>query len=112
MSSTVSSLLEGMLRTEIVDTPDVARVLGTSVRSVARWTAAGSTPRRDSEERLLELKAVVDLLRDVMRDETARLWLRSPVPALDYEKPIDLIERGDYRRVIGAILSIAESVTA
>lgn len=69
-------------------------------------------PRRQNEERLLELEAVIDVLREVMRDEPARLWLRSPVPALDYDKPMDLIEQGEYRRVIGAILSIGEGVTA
>jgi putative toxin-antitoxin system antitoxin component (TIGR02293 family) len=110
--STVAVLLDDMLSSEIVDAPDVARVLGTSPRSVARWSADGVMPRRENEERLLELKAVVDVLRDVMRDEPARLWLRSPIPALDYHKPIDLIEQGEYRRVIGAILSLAEGVTA
>lgn len=35
-----------------------------------------------------------------------------PVPALDYDKPIELIERGEYRRVIGAILALTEGVTA
>lgn len=110
--STVSTLLDDMLRSEIVDTPDIARVLGTTPRSVARWTTAGAMPRRSNEERLLELKAVVDTLRQVLRDESARLWLRSPVPALDYDKPIDLIEQGEYRRVIGAILALAEGVTA
>jgi uncharacterized protein (DUF2384 family) len=87
-------------------------VLGTSSRSVARWASAGSMPRRENEERLLELKAVIDALTKVLREEPARLWLRSPIPALDYEKPIDLIERGEYRRVIGAILALAEGVTA
>lgn len=110
--TTVATLLEDMLRTDIVDPPDVARVLGTTARSVTRWASEGSMPRRDNEERLLELKAVVDALRQVMREEPARLWLRSPVPALDYRKPIELIEQGEYRRVIGAILSIAEGVTA
>jgi putative toxin-antitoxin system antitoxin component (TIGR02293 family) len=110
--STVSHLLEDMLQSEVVDPPDVARVLGTSTRSVNRWVSSGATPRRDTEERLLELKAVVDALVQVLRDEPARLWLRSPLPALDYEKPIDLIERGEYRRVIGAILAMAEGVTA
>jgi len=33
-------------------------------------------------------------------------------PDLGYEKPLDLIERGEYRRVIGAILALAEGVTA
>jgi uncharacterized protein (DUF2384 family) len=58
------------------------------------------------------LKAVVDVLREVMREEPARLWLLSPVPALDLDKPMDLIEQGEYRRVIGEILSIGEGVTA
>jgi hypothetical protein len=89
----------------------VARVVGTTARSVHRW-AEGAAPRRTSEERLLELKAVVDLLRRVLRDEPARLWIRSPNPQLDFEKPLDLVQRGEYRRVIGAILSIAEGVTA
>lgn len=110
--STVTTLLDDMLDSQIVDAPDVARVLGASPRSVARWSTAGALPRRQNEERLLELKAVIDVLRQVMRDESARLWLRSPVPALDFEKPMDLIERGEYRRVIGAILSIGEGVTA
>jgi putative toxin-antitoxin system antitoxin component (TIGR02293 family) len=110
--TTVATLLEDMLHSEVVDAPDVARVLGTSTRSVTRWAAEGSLPRRGNEERLLELKAVVDVLRQVMREEPARLWLRSPIPALDYRKPIDLIEQGEYRRVIGAILSIGEGITA
>jgi uncharacterized protein (DUF2384 family) len=87
-------------------------VLGTTTRSVTRWTTSGATPRRENEERLLELKAVVDALRQVLREEPARLWLRSPVPALDYDKSIELIERGEYRRVIGAILALTEGVTA
>lgn len=67
-------------------------------------------PRRASEERLLELKAVVDLLRRVMRDDAARLWLRSPNPDLSYEKPLDLIGTGEYQRVIDLLLALAEGV--
>lgn len=111
-ATTVERVLEDMFRSHLVDSADVARVLGTSVRSVNRWTSAGTVPRRNSEERLLELKAVLDLLRDVLREEPARLWLRSPQPDLDYEKPIELIERGEYRRVIGSVLALAEGVTS
>jgi hypothetical protein len=109
--TTVAGLLGDMLRSEMVDATDVARVVGTSPRSVTRWATAAATPRRDAEERLLELKAVLDLLGAVLRDEPARLWLRSPNSALDYEKPIGLIQRGEYRRVIGAVLAVAEGVT-
>jgi uncharacterized protein (DUF2384 family) len=108
----VVDVLEELLSGEVVDANDVARVLGTTARSVARWQAAEVSPRRESEERLLELKAVLDLARRVLRPEIARLWLRSPNPELSYEKPLDLITRGEYRKVIGSLLAIAEGVTA
>ena len=110
--SEVVSILDRLLATDVLDGADVARVLGTSPRSVTRWQASRSAPRRDTEERLLELKAVVDLLRRVLRDEPARLWLRSPNPDLSYEKPLDVVARGDYQKVIGVILALAEGVTA
>lgn len=110
--SAVTGLLDELVDGNIVDQPDIARVAGTSSRSVARWRAEAALPRRMTEERLLELKAVVDLLRTVLRDEPARMWIRSPNPMLSYEKPLDLVERGDFQRVVGAILALAEGVTA
>src|SRR5690606_13835979 len=107
----MAAVVDELFIDDIVDSPDVARVTGTSPRSVTRWLE-GASPRRPAEERLLELKAVIDVLRRVMRDEPARLWIRSPNPELDYEKPLDLIERGEYRRVIGALRALAEGVTA
>lgn len=108
----VVDVLEQVLSADVVDAADVARVVGATPRSVARWQAAEVSPRRESEERLLELKAVLDLARRYLRPEPARLWLRSPNPELAYEKPLDLIRNGDYRRVIGALLAMAEGVTA
>lgn len=108
----VVDVLTEVLSDDVVDTGDVARVLGSTQRSVARWQAAEASPRRDSEERLLELKAVVDLARQYLRPDLARLWLRSPDPSLGYEKPLDLVKQGEYRRVIGALLALAEGVTS
>jgi putative toxin-antitoxin system antitoxin component (TIGR02293 family) len=110
--ATVIALLDELFADEIVDSTDVARALGTTPRSVTRWQAADTAPRRETEERLLELKAVVDLLRRVLQPEPARLWLRSPHPGLDWQKPIDLVAGGEYRRVIGELLALAEGVTS
>lgn len=108
----LGGVLDELIASGVVGTGDVAQITGTTARSVNRWTTAKSAPRREAEDRLLELKAVVDTLRTVLREEPARLWLRSPNPELDWRKPLDLVADGDYRRVIGAILAMAEGVTA
>jgi uncharacterized protein (DUF2384 family) len=102
--------IQDILRTELVDAVDIARVLDTTPRSVTRWQQGGSKPRRDSVDRLLELKAVLDLAQKVMPPESARLWLRSPIPALDYAKPLDLVQNGEFRRVITSLMALAEGV--
>jgi putative toxin-antitoxin system antitoxin component (TIGR02293 family) len=110
--ASLAALLDRLYETDVIDTADVARVSGAHARSVNRWHREQAEPRRESEERLLELKAVVDLLRRVLRDDAARLWLRSPNPDLEYEKPLDLVASGQYRRVIDLLLALAEGVTA
>jgi hypothetical protein len=39
------------------------------------------------------------------------VWLRKPVPALDDDKPLDVIARGDYRRVAKLVSALEESPT-
>jgi len=105
------SALQDILKTGTVDNADIARVLGTTPRSVERWRQAGTDPsRRDWLDRLLELRAVIDLALQVT--ESAATWLRSPVPALDYDKPLDLIRDGEFRRVIAGLTGLAEGVTS
>ena len=108
----LSGVVEELIDTHVIDPGDLAQITGSTPRSVSRWAAAKATPRRDAEDRLLELKAVVYQLRTVLRDEPARLWLRSPNPDLDWRKPLELIAEGGYRRVIGTVLAMAEGVTA
>ena len=109
--TTLTSLLDHLYEGDVVDTTDLARVSETNPRSVARWRTQETTPRRGAEERLLELRAVVDLARSVMTDEAARFWMRSPNRDLGYEKPLDLVATGEYQRVIALLLALAEGVT-
>ena len=80
--------------------------------SVARQRTESSAPTRQAEDRLLELEAVVDLAGRVMHEDAARRWMRSPNPDLGDEKPIDLVEKGQYQRVVDLLLALAEGVTA
>jgi uncharacterized protein (DUF2384 family) len=106
------TMVQDILQTNLVDSVDIAHVLDTTARSVTRWQQGEVSPRRDAVDRLLELKAVLDLASAVMRPESAKLWLRSPVPALDYERPLDLVRRGQFRTVIASLTALAEGVTA
>jgi len=110
--SILASLLEHLYEGDVLDTADLARASDTNPRSVARWRSQETTPRREAEERLLELRAVVDLARTVMSDDAARFWMRSPNRDLGYEKPIDLVATCQYQRVIDLLLALAEGVTA
>lgn len=108
----MTSLIDQIYVGGVVDTADIARVSDANPRSVSRWRAHEAVPRREAEERLLELRAVVELARRVMHDDAARLWMRSPNADLDYEKPLDLVAAGSYQRVIDLLLALAEGVTA
>lgn len=61
-------------------------------------------------ERLAELSAVVERLSRVMDADYIPVWLYKPVGALEDEKPIDLLSRGEYRRV-ARLISELESPT-
>jgi putative toxin-antitoxin system antitoxin component (TIGR02293 family) len=106
------NVVEAISKTGLLDTGDIARVLGTTERSVQRWANEDSSPRREALDHLLELKAVLDLALEVCRPGDARIWLRSPIPALGYDKPLDLIRDREYRRVIAALTALAEGVTS
>ena len=107
----VTTLLDHLYEGDVVDTVDLARVTKTNPRSVARWRAETTTPTRIAEERLLELRAVVDLARTVMNDDAARFWLHTPNSDLGHKKPFDLIAEGEYRRAVDLLLALAEGVT-
>ena len=81
------NVVQAMLETGLLDTRDIARVIGTTGRSVQRWAHGDASPRREATGRLLELKVVVDEAGWVMEPDAARQWLHSPVPALGYDKP-------------------------
>jgi putative toxin-antitoxin system antitoxin component (TIGR02293 family) len=93
-----------------LDQSDLARVLDTNPRTIARWLHRQASPRPDSRERVLELLAVLDQLSGVLQAHAAHDWLFSPNPMLDHHKPVDLLREGEYRLVLGAIDAMAEGV--
>jgi putative toxin-antitoxin system antitoxin component (TIGR02293 family) len=102
--------MQKVLDSGLVDTADVARVLNASQRSVQRWTSRDVAPRKDSEERLLELGVVLELAKKALPEEGARLWLRTPTADLEWRKPLDVMRDGGFREVIDALLALSQGV--
>lgn len=78
---------------------DIARATGAARSTSRAWLNGSRAPTGERAERLIELSALVERLERLMEADYIAIWLRKPVPALGEEKPLDLIARGDYRRV-------------
>jgi Antitoxin Xre/MbcA/ParS C-terminal toxin-binding domain len=110
-SQAVRRLGEAMTRTSI-DASGVARILDKDPKTVTRWLRRDTVPHWDTRELLLALDVVLERLADVIQPEAAEEWLFTPVPALDYERPVDLVRSGEHRRVLALIDGLGEGVFA
>jgi transcriptional regulator with XRE-family HTH domain len=86
----------------------IARATGAAPSTVRGWIGRQSEPRGRRAERVAELAAITERLELVMPRSYIRVWLSKLIEALDFEKPIDLIGAGEYRRVAKMISAIED----
>lgn len=115
MATTVETTdLAGRLRraasATALDQVDVAKLMGSDPRTVARWLSSQATPRSATRKRLLETIVVLESLSSVVRPEVAHDWLFTPNRLLDFAKPADLLQEGEWRRVLGLVEALADGV--
>lgn len=87
---------------------DIARATGVGVSTVGAWMRRTRVPTGERAERLAELSAVVERLARVIEPDYIPVWLKKPVSALEDEKPIDVLAKGEYRR-LSRLISELES---
>jgi len=86
----------------------LSRILNVSARTAHRWLK-GTRPRRTRElERLLEIVALLE--QTLPNDEAIRSYLCHTNPALQGEKPIDLLIRREFDRVSADLRAVQEGV--
>ncbi|HME01799.1 MAG TPA: antitoxin Xre/MbcA/ParS toxin-binding domain-containing protein [Solirubrobacteraceae bacterium] len=88
---------------------DIARATGVARSTARAWLAHTRSPTGERAERLIELSALVERLARVMDPAYIAVWLRKPVPALQEQKPIDVIAAGDYMRVAELVSELEEA---
>jgi uncharacterized protein (DUF2384 family) len=86
----------------------IAQATGAAPSTVRGWLRKRSEPSGSRADRVTELAAIVERLEHVMRSEYIPVWLSKPLEALDYEKPLDVISRGEYRRVAALISELED----
>lgn len=98
------------LRTKLQLTqPEFARLLPYSVRSLATFES-GKAPTDAFTRRFIEIKRLIDALAEIMKPESIGGWLKTPNPAFDGQKPLEVIERGEADRLWSMIYFIRSGV--
>lgn len=87
---------------------DIARATGVAPATARAWLAGTREPTGERAERLIELAALVERLAGVIDADYIAVWMRKPVPLLDYDKPLDVIAAGQYRRVAELISGLED----
>lgn len=108
--TTLTRRLRAAAQRTDLDQADVAALVGTNPRTVARWLAEETAPRTDVRRRLLEVLAVLEQLSGVLEPQAAHDWLFTPNIAIRHDKPIDALAEGRWRDVLGLIDALAEGV--
>lgn len=77
-----------LLRNRVVNSTDLGELTGSTRRNVNRWTTGEAIHCREAEGPA-EPQGRDGSDAATLRDEAARLWLRSPNPDLDWRKPLE-----------------------
>jgi hypothetical protein len=91
---------------------DIATATGTALSTARAWIALTRIPTGKRARRIAELSSISERLLRVMDPEYIPVWINKPIPALDDRKPLELIARGQYRRVAQVVSALEEPAAA
>ncbi len=99
----ISRLIDGLKRYGGLKGRDIANIVGVSPPTVTRWGKGDGGPTIEKQTIIAELRWVAERLADFYEPDEARLWLQSPHPQLNGERPYELINQGRTREVLEII---------
>ena len=84
----------------------IAAATGAKPSTMRDWLNGRSSPTGSRAARLIELSAMTDRLSRVMDAGYISVWLNRPLEVLNDDKPVELLARGEYRRVAQLIAEL------
>lgn len=88
----------------------LARFLNTTSRTVMRWKKEGVNPSSHHRERLEKIAYIDRRLRQVLKPDAIERWLRAYNDSLGGKRPVDLLAKGQYDRLLSAIAQLEEGI--
>ena len=88
----------------------LARFLNTTSRTVMRWKKEGVNPSSHHREKLEKIAYIDRKLRQVFKPEGVERWLHAYNDSLGGKRPIDLLAKGQYDKLLSAIAQLEEGV--
>lgn len=88
----------------------LARIIGTSARSIARWTKEDVVPSMAYRERLDKVMSVHNKLIRLIKKEAIPKYLRSYNEALGGRRPLDFLLTQEYDKVLADLSAMEEGV--
>ncbi len=88
----------------------LARFLNTTSRTVMRWKKEGVNPSSHHREKLEKIAYIDRKLRQVLKPEGVERWLHAYNDSLGGKRPIDLLAKGQYDKLLSAIAHLEEGV--
>ncbi len=87
---------------------EVGRAVAVSRRSVAGWASGEAAPRGSRVEKLLDLRDIVERLKEVYAPEGVEIWLHARNRNLGRQRPVDLLAEGRLEEVIAEVDRVGE----
>lgn len=91
------------MRETALTTSEIAAITQVKDRQVYHWSAGTHRPQGQARDRLLETAYIVEALKDVYKPEGVDIWIHGRNRSLNGQRPIDLLERGEFAPVLNAI---------
>ncbi len=93
---------------------EVARIVGASTRTVARWAAGTADPQPEAKEKLLRLNYVATELVKVLglSPQDANVWIFEPNRMLNGQSPAERLQANDFPAVHALIEALADGIVA
>lgn len=96
---------DGLAQALLMSADDLAGVLGLSIRTIRDQRKRRVRLSRDATEKIVRAARVQVLARKVFTTDAAvSQWLATPAPALDSQRPVDLLDTDVGAREVESIL--------